>query len=436
MTLPKVKQTTIRNNSYYLQVVSPAKKVFRKSLTTANAAQAAKLVELLIPLVSRFKAGEDVAHEITAEIERLTKSPVEEKEPGNAPSQPVKVEEKYLSLSDAWDMCVSIKGAGNSKPSKYTKKNKAWSDTCLRDHSRHIELLFELLGKDANVYTITKDDMKSVFEVVESLPKANTYPYNRLNIAELIDCDAPDEDKAGYWTFEKHYKTFNTLFRSFLFHEEKLLASSPMDDIFLPEYDAEANRYGIYNNSEMRKIVSYARACKTNWLKWIILLLAYTGARKSDISTLKAHQVRFDEDSQRHYLFIEEGKTKYAKRAIPIHAHLIEWGFLDFVKTIGSDRYLFPTVATTNSNKIHKVFIDVRNELAIPAVNDYGNRRIVHSLRHTVIDTISIKKETNILHMQQVIAHAPAKIGETKRYIHTAYPINTISYIIDGLDWT
>src|SRR5690606_4325539 len=91
-------------------------------------------------------------------------------------------------------------------------------------------------------------------------------------------------------------------------------------------------RYGAYTNSEMKSLVRYAiEEAKQDWLKWIILLLAYTGARRGELATLTTSQVCFDDDSNRHYLLIKEGKTDNAVRQVPLHQYLIDLGFLEFV---------------------------------------------------------------------------------------------------------
>lgn len=58
------------------------------------------------------------------------------------------------------------------------------------------------------------------------------------------------------------------------------------------------------------------------------LLLAYTGARRSEIAKLKVSDVRLDEDSQRHYIMIGDSKTEAGIRQVPIAKRLLDMGFL------------------------------------------------------------------------------------------------------------
>lgn len=49
-------------------------------------------------------------------------------------------------------------------------------------------------------------------------------------------------------------------------------------------------------------------------MKWIILLLAYTGARRSEIAKLSKDDIRTDKETGRFYILIKDGKTDNAVR--------------------------------------------------------------------------------------------------------------------------
>ncbi|MCT6663719.1 hypothetical protein N4Q52_06845 [Enterobacter mori] len=148
-------------------------------------------------------------------------------------------------------------------------------------------------------------------------------------------------------------------------------------------------------------------------------MLAYTGARRGEIAKLEKSPIKYNEDSQRHYLLIPEGgqeKTENATRQVVIHPKLIEWGVLDFV------------------NRQWKELADVCDQLGIPYLDDYGQRRLVHSFRHTMISTCLAAWVGNLAHLQQVVGHEKSGSGITRRYLHT-FPLSSVSYVIDGLCW-
>ena len=436
MSLPKVKGTTQRNGLYYLQAVSPTHGVARKSLLTDIPIEATRIMGLLNPTISLFKDGVISKEDVYQQIESLTNSALTEEAPvittHETPVSIPMVEEKTLSLGDAWDMCQNIKGTGNSKPLRGKKVTGAWSRDRSINVNRHMQVIFELFGRDKNIHSITEEDMLMVKDVISNMPKRRLAQYSGLSIGELIACDdVADEDKAGNSTLVQHFKTYSLFFKSFLTDEERILDRSPIERISIKESSVS---YGKYTNGEMRRFVTHALVQeRREWFKWIVLLLAHTGARTSEIATLTKAQVKKDEDSNgRYYLNIIKGKTVNAARQIPLHPNLIKWGFLDYVSR--QEGLLFPLVATTNKNKIHKEFSDLRDSLNIAAKSEQGERRILHSFRHTIISKFYDEPNPHDWHIQQLVGHARSSKGETGTYVHK-FSLNVISYLVDSLNW-
>ncbi len=291
-----------------------------------------------------------------------------------------------------------------------------------------------VLGASTDVTTITKQDIKQVMEVIENLPKRVVQPYRSMTVQQLIECDdVPPEDLVGAESIHKHLKIYKSLFKTFLTDNKDILEKSPTDGVVAAPSKA---RFGAYSSAEMRKFVGWALQQPDGWQKWVTLLLAYTGARRGEIAKLEKSQIKFDEDSQRHYLLIAEGgqgKTENATRQVVIHPKLIEWGFMDYVDRQWKER-IFSEVSGTNMTKIGKVLADVRDQLGIPYLDDYGQRRLVHSFRHTMISTCLAGWVGNLAHLQQVVGHEKSGSGITRRYLHT-FPLSTVCYVIDGLRW-
>ena len=71
---------------------------------------------------------------------------------------------------------------------------------------------------------------------------------------------------------------------------------------------------------------------------WGALIAVYTGARRNEIAGLLPEDVKQDKATGIWYFDItdeEEGKalkTSAAKRIVPVHSHLINLGFLDFLE--------------------------------------------------------------------------------------------------------
>lgn len=105
---------------------------------------------------------------------------------------------------------------------------------------------------------------------------------------------------------------------------------------------------------------------------------------------------------------------------------------MDYVDRQWKER-IFLEVAGTNMTKIGKMFSDLRDQLGIAYLDDYGQRRLLHSIRHPVCSTAMAGWVKNILHLQQTVGHEKNG-GITKRYLHT-FPLQSICYVIDGLNW-
>lgn len=107
-------------------------------------------------------------------------------------------------------------------------------------------------------------------------------------------------------------------------------------------------------------------------------------------------------------------------------------GFMEYVDRQWKER-IFSEGAGTNMTKIGKVFADLRYQLGIPYPDDYGQRRLLHSIRHSVCSSAMAGWVKNILHLQQTVAHEKSG-GITKCYLHT-FPLFPVSYAIGGIDW-
>jgi integrase len=428
-TLPYTFQ---RNGNYYLQIRLSNGRMYKKSLLTDSYREASALMIGVTPHIPFVKSlampillFESFLSNLIASERKAVRKPLLAHQQ-TAPSveivesQPPAEPEKVLTLSDAWAMYKDEKG-------------RNWTKSISMANERYMEVLLTVLGEKIDVTAITKQDIKQVMEVVENLPKRVVQPYRSMSIQQLIACDdVPPDDLVGVEAIHKHLKLYKSLFKTFLTESKDILTKSPTDGVVAAPSKA---RFGAYSTAEMKKFVGWALKQPDNLQKWITLLLAYTGARRSEIGKLKKSQIKFDEDSQRYYFLIAEGgqgKTDKATRQVVIHPKLIEWGFMEYVDRQWKER-IFSEVAGTSMTKIGKFFADLRDQLGIPYLDDYGQRRLLHSIRHSVCSAAMAGWVKNILHLQQTVGHEKSG-GITKRYLHT-FPLSTVSYVVDGLCW-
>ena len=315
-TLPYTFQ---RNGNYYLQIRLSNGRMYKKSLLTDSYREASALMIGVTPHIPFVKSlatpifvFEAFLSNLIASERKAARNPLLPQQQIIIPAEIVETpppaeSEKVLTLSDAWAMYKDEKG-------------RNWTKSISMANERYMEVLLTVLGEKTDVTAITKQDIKQVMEVVENLPKRVVQPYRSMSIQQLIACDdVPPDDLVGVEAIHKHLKLYKSLFKTFLTESKDILTKSPTDGVVAAPSKA---RFGAYSTAEMKKFVGWALKQPDNWQKWITLLLAYTGARRSEIGKLEKSQIKFDEDSQRYYFLIAEGgqgKTENATRQVVIH---------------------------------------------------------------------------------------------------------------------
>jgi integrase len=139
---------------------------------------------------------------------------------------------------------------------------------------------------------------------------------------------------------------------------------------------------------------------------WLPLLALFTGARRGELTGLRAADVAHDEIIGAVSIFITADrkagktlKTRHSARVVPVHPQLIKLGFLEFVevaaKERGSNAWLFPEVApgTTGAKAFSKWFGRYIGQHGITA---RGSVRRWPACR--ILDLICPIDETNGLH--------------------------------------
>lgn len=326
---------------------------------------------------------------------------------------PVEEPEPAITLQEAWDGFLVFKSD--------------WDPKIRQENEKYFEVIREVLGADTQVNKITRRDIKSLLEAVAELPRQNKKPYNKMTVRECLDLDdVPEADLVSPRTVNGYLKLCQGLFSTYLTGEMDVLASSPTLNV---RYEAHSKSYGDYSKTEMRRLVAHFKTL-SGWKKWIPLLLAYTGARRAEIAKLKRSDVRLDDDSQRYYIMIDDTKTEAGTRQVPLSLHLLDLGFLDYVEGFSAGDSLFPDL--TNFNQITHFFHDIREALEIPYLNDYGARRIVHSLRHTFIT--EARKTNELTPVQKVVGHEHSGEGQTQRYTHK-FTVSNLLPVVDSIHW-
>jgi len=149
-----------------------------------------------------------------------------------------------------------------------------------------------------------------------------------------------------------------------------------------------------YEPEEMLKIWRYIRENKSEEMLEVITAQMFTGARVSEcIDYIK------DEHIADKYILIKKGKTKGARRQVPIHSML-----QPLLVTLKDKGYFKVT-----SKNISNDFMDIRKACGFVADEEANTKYDMHSIRHTVCTLMERGRiaETTI---EQIVGHKPKSI--------------------------
>jgi len=152
---------------------------------------------------------------------------------------------------------------------------------------------------------------------------------------------------------------------------------------------------------------------------WINLILAHTGARRSEIAGLLVSDV-LEEDGINHFYirpnFLRGLKKPHCKRRIPLHPELISQGFLDFVAASASKKeiVLFPAAIPA---KIRETCLD--QHTPPPPYNDKFGDGLDHVWRECLVRSLKGNPEKYSLHslrhyVNEAFAESRSSDGITK----------------------
>lgn len=299
----------------------------------------------------------------------------------------------------------------------------------VKNYKNDLDILIHVIG-DIPVGLVTKQHIKDVIKIRGMMPVRNKKPYSEWSIKETIDhINAGgeldnEEDLVSTKTVKETFKTYQSFFSAYLCDSLDKIQASPTTGIKVP---ADIASYGKYSDSQMEKIIGYWKSQPDSDLKMVILAACYTGMRKSEIAELISDRLRFDEDSGRHYIFIPSGKTKAAKRLVPIANELVDIGFVDYVNAMPTNKKLF----TKKTDLITDALKKSREVLNIPDIDTNERRLVFHSLRHSVISKARAKGISDPI-LQNVVGHQTRK-SITDTYTH--FDVKDLVCVVDCLGW-
>ncbi|MDA6779121.1 tyrosine-type recombinase/integrase [Escherichia coli] len=306
------------------------------------------------------------------------------------------------------------------------EKGKGWAATIANENQRYYDVLIYVVG-DLPVYSISKQNIRQTLEVVKNLPRRNKKPYSEWTLEQCIEADIPEDDLISSANVKKHLKIYSSFFKVFLKDEKDILEKAPTEGI---KYEVQENKGGHYSRPEMRRFVERLNTF-TDWRRDYFLTLIYTGARRGEIAAIRKEQFRKDEETGRYYIFIADGKTEHAQRQIPV-SRTLEALLVERVKNIKSSALVFGDLPPYEQIGIE--WYSLMESCQVLKYNEFGQRRVIHALRHTFISE-AIAKTHNAALVQFVVGHSRTQsLGITARYAHRPL-LKDLLPVVDCIQW-
>jgi integrase len=180
---------------------------------------------------------------------------------------------------------------------------------------------------------------------------------------------------------------------------------------YRPKWFHEDERATILNAAAAVKDTTSPDGVARRWVPW---LLAYSGARPQEITQLRGNDVQQVDGIWALNVTPDAGSVKTMKaRLVPIHDHLIEQGFLKFVRSSGNNPLFYRPRQKHSGPQRKSPAAQVRQRLAA-WVREIGvtdeHLSPLHAWRHT-FKLIGRRIEHDGTLLDYICGHAPATEG-------------------------
>ncbi|MCG6199795.1 tyrosine-type recombinase/integrase [Psychromonas antarctica] len=287
---------------------------------------------------------------------------------------PVKKEEPVnVNLLSEWiDRFIEMKRSHKENP---------WSGKVEKNNTRLFEALVAVI-EDIPVTDINGRILDEAFTVLRDMPVGNKKPYNNMSICERVEIARDGETEADNIikpkTLREYKKLLQSLFKFIMF--KRVVVTSPTENMFF-EIGKSAKR-GAFSDDQRDEMIKYCLSQPETeaYKKWGVLLMAYTGMRNTEVMQLSKSCIKKSKGI--HYIMVDNKgnralKTESAIRQVPLHADLMSFGFLEYVK--GCKERLFPDTTSKSLTRFYQI---IKRDLGFEDTNEYGSDIVLYSLRH------------------------------------------------------
>lgn len=324
------------------------------------------------------------------------------------------------------------------------KLGRAWVAKTEFEKADHIVLLKEILGSGCDVVALTPKEAKRVKDTLQVYPKnrsKNPLTKNKP-LADVLNL--PEVDKLEVATINKYLQTYNDLFEWARRNGHIAVNHFSGLTIRLNKQRAQSRREAFSNNQIALVLdairFNHGGLIRKDYQMWGPLIGIYTGARLNEIAQIHLADIR-QQDGIWCFDLNDEGddkqlKTQNARRLVPVHAKLIEYGFLTYVDTrkLQRDKKLFPDFSYCPKNGWGRNLGRWFNEKLLPELDIKRKELVFHSLRHTVVTRLMQAGVAEPI-VKALVGHAQQGVTQ-QNYFKEGYRLAQLNEALQKLNFS
>lgn len=261
--------------------------------------------------------------------------------------------------------------------------------------------LFTYLGKEHTPRMITnkKSAHKSFLPTLADVPVSDITHIHIENAWEALNERKPLSNSSL-----KDKRAFlSDLFK--FSQRQGYILSNPLDLCRLNMHPSRVEIRSLFSQSQRNSILSYCKSDLSDPRSWFVLIMAYSGMRNSEALSCK---ILRDENTGIPYFNIPSGKTKSAKRKIPVHQQLISLGIEE----------IFPELLSSQKPDLTQYYsTTIKRSLSLPDRNNADELLSLYSLRHNFITALQELSDAPPAHTKYLIGHSDI----TSNYTHLSH---------------
>ena len=319
-----------------------------------------------------------------------------------------------------------------------------WTQRTENEKQEYFQVLFELIGEDTDIGTITADDASRVKTDLQRYPRnRRKHPKTReLSIADALLVQ--DVERLSVPTLNKYMQTYKGLFGWAAANKhisENLFDGMPYRQ---GKRQKEQSKRAAFSPEQIRTIRDKVLTIEIprpqyEYRKWGPLIAMYTGARLNEIAQLMLKDLQqkngiwvFDlnDDGDRKSV-----KNSASKRRVPVHEKLIEYGLLDYVDELrarGATK-LFPDFNYCPTNGWGRTLGRWVNNVLLVDLGIKETALTFHSFRHTVVTSL-LRAEVAQTVVQTIVGHEREGVTQ-QTYFSAGYTVEQLAGALEKLNY-